>query len=406
MKLLHTSDWHLGARLGRVDRAPDHEAALAGLHEIAEAERPDLILHTGDLFDQYRPPHDALHLGVRALARLARTAPTVALAGNHDSPGFFRALDVMAAAAEPRRLWFVSEPQVWSMPEPGGAQVVCVPFIRPGAIADYASGDLARFEGDYADGVRMLNQRLLGEAGKKAGARGVVLYAAHLHVHGAKPGKSERRITVGEDHATHLEGLDRALYCAFGHIHDPQLLPGGVARGRYAGSLIPLDFGETQQTKQAVLVSIGNDVQVEERALPGGRPLVDFSGSLEEFEARAADGGLDGCILRARVQSQEPVPDLAERLRERSPKCEVFDIRNPLTDQPVKPVDTEAAGQPEPSLKELFLEWRTNRATRVQAPHDAVAALFREALGGEDSDFGLDALRAADEENRLALKED
>ena len=288
MKLLHTSDWHLGAKLGRHDRAPDHLEALKGLLEVAESARPDLILHTGDLFDASRPPYEALQLGVRALGRLAKVAPIVAIAGNHDSSMLFRVIDELAGAATPRRLWLVATPQVLSFPAITDAptSVACVPFIPPGAIAQFATDDPTRFEGNYSDGVKTLNQHLLDEAHEQAGARGIVLYAAHLHVQGARPGKSERRITVGEDYATHVEGLQRALYCAFGHIHDPQLLPGGTAQGRYAGSLIPLDFGEGRQAKHAVLVTIGDGVEVDTRDLPGGRPLTEFAGTLAELETR------------------------------------------------------------------------------------------------------------------------
>ena len=161
----------------------------------------------------------------------------------------------------------------------------------PSAIADYATGDPSLFEGTYADGIRTINEGLLDEAHRRVGRRGIVLYAAHLFVHGARPGRSERRITVGEDFATHVEGLQRALYCAFGHLHDAQLLPGGRAQGRYAGSLIPLDFGEREQTKQAVLVTIGEGVQVDSHDLPCGRPLEEFAGTLAELEDCAATAG-------------------------------------------------------------------------------------------------------------------
>ena len=412
MKLLHTSDWHLGAKLGRHDRTPDHVEALRGLLEIAESERPDLILHTGDLFDASRPPYEALQLGVRALGRLAKLAPTVVVAGNHDSSMLLRVIDELAGAATPRRLWLVTAPRVLTFPDVADAPVAvaCVPFIPPGAIADYAAGDPARFEGDYADGVRTLNRRLLDEAHAQAGARGVVLYAAHLHVQGARPGRSERRITVGDDYATQIEGLQRALYCAFGHIHDPQLLPGGAARGRYAGSLVPLDFGEREQTKQAVLVTIGNDVRVEPRDLPGGRPLTELAGTLDELERRAAGSGLDGCILKARVVSDDPIPDLADRLAEWSPGCDVFELVNTLSSQPVKAVEPTREDESEPAPEDLFLEWRTTAARGVKAPHDAVAALFTEALGtaGQDAgaDFGLTplALRAQQTLDRLVPK--
>ncbi len=395
MKLLHTSDWHLGARLGRLDRAPDHEAALEGLLAVAESERPDLILHTGDLFDAARPPYDALRMGIRALGRLSALAPTVVLAGNHDSKELFRALDDLASAGEPRRLWFLSEPQVQSL---GDAHVACVPFIPPGAVARYATDDPATFAGSYADGIRSLNANLLKRARKAAGSRGVVIYAAHLHVHGARPGKSERRITVGDDYATHPAGLDKALYAAFGHIHDPQLLPGGIARGRYAGSLIPLDFGEVEQTKEAVVVEIGHDVQVKTRDLPGGRPLVEFAGGLDEFERRARTGRFEGAILKARVASDDPVPDLADRLREWSPGCAVFDLANPVKNQTAKAVEGAGEGS-EPSLEALFAEWW---GTRPKGGHRDVPALFSEALGA--ADFDLEALRSRTDEALEALK--
>ena len=411
MKLLHTSDWHLGARLGRHDRTPDHVEALRGLLDVAESARPDLILHTGDLFDASRPPYEALRTGVHALGRLSEIAPTLVLSGNHDSSMLLDVIDDLAGAATPRRLWLATQPRVVTFPDVASVPVAvaCVPFPAPSAVVDFATADQERFEGTYADGVKVLNRGLLDEAEEKAGTRGIVLYAAHLHVQGARPGKSERRITVGEDYATHVEGLQRALYCAFGHIHDPQLLPGGTARGRYAGSLIPLDFGESRQTKQAVLVTIGDDVHVETVDLPGGRPLTEFAGTLDELEARAANGGLDGCILKARVVSDDPVPDLADRLAERAPKCAVFELLNAVRNQPVKPIDDgpDAADGDEPALDALFLEWRTTAAKGIKAPHDAVRTLFAQALGGvgQDAvpDFGLTARRSEAERTLAAL---
>ena len=392
MKLLHTSDWHLGAKLGRHDRTPDHLAALRGLLELAESSRPDLILHTGDLFDASRPPYESLELGVRALGRLSAVAPTLVLSGNHDSSVLLRVIDELAGAAEPRRLRLVTEPEVVEYPDiaPEPVAVACVPFIAPSAIADYASDDPSRFEGNYADGIKDLNGRLLAEAQRNAGARGIVLYAAHLHVQGARPGKSERRITVGEDYATHVQGLQAALYCAFGHIHDPQLLPGGAARGRYAGSLIPLDFGELRQAKQTVLVTIGDEVQTDLHDLPGGRPLTEFHGTLEELERRAANGALDGCILKARVASDDPLPDLADQLAEWSPKCVVFELLNTIANQPVKAIDPARENAAEPALDELFMEWRTTAARGIKAPHDAVGALLAQALGSAGAEAGAD----------------
>ena len=408
MKLLHTADWHLGARLGRHDRLPDQHAAIRALLEVARAEQPDLILHAGDLFDAARPAYEALELGVRALGRLTEIAPTVVLCGNHDSPALFRVIDRLAGAAHPRRLWMVTQPCVLHFVDLASAPVAiaCVPFLPLADVANLAATDPARLSGAYADRVRDLNAERLAEAERLAGTRGIVLYAAHLHVHGAKPGRSERRFTVGEDYAAHVAGLERALYCAFGHIHDPQLLPGGVARGRYAGSLVPLDYGERVQRKRVALVSIADEVRVEEREIAAGRPLTEFDGTLEEFERRAADGGLDGCILKARVRSPDPIPDLADRLFARSPHCVVFDLHNASANQAAQAITAAEPGE-EPPLLDQFLEWRASAARGVSAPHEQVAELFSAALAGAGAeaapDLGVAELDARAERVLAAL---
>ena len=408
MKLLHTSDWHLGARLGRHDRTPDHVEALRGLLSLAESARPDLILHTGDIFDASRPPYEALELGVQALRRLSATAPTLVLAGNHDSSVLLRVIDELAGAAEPRRLRLVTRPEVVEYPDiaPEPVAVACVPFIAPSAIANYATDDPSRFEGNYADGIRTLNDSLLDQAHRAVGTRGIVLYAAHLHVQGARPGKSERRITVGEDYATHVEGLQRALYCAFGHIHDPQLLPGGTAQGRYAGSLIPLDFGERRQAKQAVLVTIKEGVQVDTHDLPAGRPLTEVKGTLGKLESRAANGGLDDCILKAQVESDDPIPDLADRLAEWSPRCAVFEIVNAVKNS-IKPIPPNGNGGGPPPIDQLFREWRNSAAPKPKASDEVVGALFVQVLNSVDQDaapdFGMTTLESRAEQARESL---
>lgn len=403
MKVLHTSDWHLGARLGRHDRLADQRVALRGLLALAEEARPDLVLHTGDVFDALRPPYEALNLGVQALARLASIAPTIVVSGNHDSPQLLKIIHNLAGMAETRQLWLVTRPEVLANPGIDGVAVACVPFVPLTAIADLATGDPTRFEGSYADGIRHLNERLIVQATERVGARGVVLYAAHLHIHDARPGRSERRITVGEDYATYAEGLHRAMYAALGHIHDPQLVPGGTVTGRYAGSLVPIDFGEAVQEKQALIITIADgDVTVTEHPLPTGRPLTEFSGTVDELDALTAGGGLNDHILKARVHSDDPISDLAQRVLGSSPECAIFEIINTVANAPVKPVDSSEEAEREPDICELFNEWRATAAHGIAAPHDDVAAMFARAVSGEEAapaDLGVhDTMLAAQAE--------
>lgn len=379
--------------MGRHDRLPDQTAALTGLLAAAETQRPDLIIHSGDLFDSTRPPYPAMQLGTRALARLSAIAPTVVIAGNHDSQALFRVLHGMAGMVEPRRLWFVDAPRVLEIPQLGdGFALACVPFIAPTLIAGLSVVDLARMEGTYADGIRQLNTHLLNEAVEIAGNRGIVTYAAHLHVNGARPSKSERTITIGDDYATHVDTLGRAMYSAFGHIHDPQLLPGGIVTGRYAGSLIPIDFGERTQTKHTVVVELGDRVEVRQIDLPPGRELFQFEGSMEQLEEKAESGQLNGVLLKGRVLSTDPILDLADRIANLAPGCAIFDLANVVARQPVKAITSDGSTDDEPPLDALFAQWRSVAASRTatRAPDEAVVARFRQMLagGGDDPDLG------------------
>jgi exonuclease SbcD len=396
MKILHTSDWHLGARLGRHDRLPDQQEALRALIGIAEDIQPDLVLHTGDVFDARRPPYEALDLGVKALMRLSKIAPTVVVCGNHDSPQLLRIIHALAGMADVRRLWVVTQPEVVRIPSLDKVAIAAAPFIPLTAIADLPTSDPAQFEGTYADGLRHINDRLLTEATDLVGPRGIVLYAAHVYLHGARPGKSERRITVGEDYAAHAEGLHRALYAALGHIHDPQLIPGGTSNGWYAGSLVPLDFGEATQQKVALIITIDRgDVTVVERPLATGRLLTFFDGTADALYALAASGGLNGHILKARVHSDDPVPDLADRVLADSPSCAIFEIANIVAHMPVRAVNAADEPDREPQLVDLFREWRTTTATRFGAPDDVVAGMLERATGEEGTVADLGFTKAA-----------
>src|SRR5688572_2948832 len=115
MRLLHTSDWHLGRTTYNVSRRPDHEAVIDEIVDIAAEIRPHLIIHSGDLFDGIRPSYEDLTLGVTALQRLAGHAPVVVVCGNHDSPALFRLFNQLLGAAAPIRFVDVAR-----LPDQGG----------------------------------------------------------------------------------------------------------------------------------------------------------------------------------------------------------------------------------------------------------------------------------------------
>src|SRR5262249_32997418 len=156
----------------------------------------------------------------------------------------------------------------------------------------------------YADRVDRI-QRALAE-GLTRGydpARHVLVLAAHLFVTGARVSTSERPLTVSDVYATHAERLPPVSYAADGHVHRPQALPGRVP-GRYAGSGVPIDFGELGERKEVVVVDAepGRPARVEARPLCAGRPLVRLEGTLAEIEAKAP--GVGRALVAAVVRTE------------------------------------------------------------------------------------------------------
>ena len=98
MKILHSSDWHLGKKLGPYSRLKEQEEVLLEIIALKEQESPDLIILSGDLYDTWNPPHDAIELLYKTLKHLAGEGPTpvIALAGNHDAPDHIEAPDSLA----------------------------------------------------------------------------------------------------------------------------------------------------------------------------------------------------------------------------------------------------------------------------------------------------------------------
>ncbi|HVL98944.1 MAG TPA: exonuclease SbcCD subunit D [Egibacteraceae bacterium] len=396
MRLLHVSDWHLGTTLGRVTRTADHARVLDEIAGIVREFRPHLLVHSGDLFDATRPPVDAMQLAADTLGRLSAVAPTVVVAGNHDSKALFRVLDAFQdASAAPRRLWFVTEPGVLAFPGDDGEslRLACMPFLHPNALVDLLADDPAAWTGAYADGVRVLNRQLQArlEDGYR-GDRDVLLYAAHLHVHDAKLGGTERTVHVSEDYATRIEAVPPVTYAAFGHIHRPQPLPGGSVTGRYAGSPIPIDFGEHGEDKSVVTVEArpGGSARAEAVAVSGGRRLVRFEGSLEAFRAAAARVG-DG-ILKAVVTTDLPDPELADKVADLCPDAAIFEVANRVASTPDRPLREDAGGDAEPDVRALFREYAAAQNLRHTSA-ERVVELFDAALEGVDTeqpaDFGL-----------------
>ncbi len=329
MRILHTSDWHIGKKIGRFDRLDEYREVIDEVADAAEREQVDLVVHSGDVFDRPIPPMASLALGLEGLVRLTGGGkrPAAVIAGNHDSPALFEILAEFMAARNVHLVGEIKPPDeggVLELDTPGGRAVVsCFPFLREGRAFNVWTPPGGQYK-KYADRLGSIAKAYAESAHRKAGGGAVTVLAAHFLVGGAKvhghgAPRGERALHMGEVYAADPRAIPPGpQYVALGHIHAPQRAPGAAAPAEYAGSLLELDFGEAGEQKRVVVVDVepGLPAQVRSVPLAGGRRLLRPAGTWEEIEDME---GLDEAFLDLTVHTEGPDPGLADRARERFP---------------------------------------------------------------------------------------
>jgi exonuclease SbcD len=377
MRILHTADWHVGRRLGRHDRMPEHRAALEEVAEIADAEAVDLVVVSGDVFDRPSPPVDALSLGLHALQRLAESRPVVAVAGNHDAPELF---DALAPLLRDRRVHLIGSIRP---PEAGGvlgpdelgvpAVVAGFPFLREGRVVDFMA-ETGRWYGQYAEKVAAIAAAYNVALIERAGTDLMPILVAHFMVSGVRVAHSERELHIGDAYAATPQAIPAgAQYVALGHIHAPQSVPGANVPAEYAGSLLALDFGEAGEQKRVVVVDAepGRLATVRSVPITSGRPLVRARGTWEELAERAEE--LGDAYLDLTVSVGGPDPELGRRAAETFPH--LVRVR---ADRPAAERRTTRAAEERPSDVDLYGEFV--RTTTGTDPPSALLDLLRDVL--------------------------
>jgi exonuclease SbcD len=278
MKILHTSDWHLGARIGRVDRADDAFARIDELAQVIDQEQVDLLLVAGDVFDETRTAQLGglvRRLAERLAPQLADGLRAVFVAGNHDRDAsvfpLLQATSQLFGAAAAARVSFVQRPAVLEIPSRDATQAVavaCVPYpthFRYDLEArGWPSRDVRNRE--LAEAVRARIGELADEAAARHGGLPAVL-AAHLLVRGTQVGRGAYCLTEAEDIPVERGDFQAAWdYVALGHIHKPQQL--GHPNIRYSGSIERMDLGEASDSKEVVVVTVDGRGKVAARSVP------------------------------------------------------------------------------------------------------------------------------------------
>lgn len=316
MRLLHTSDWHIGRTFHGHDLLADQQAVLSALADLAAEHAVDAVLVSGDVYDRAVPSADAMQVAARAVTGIrAADADIVAVAGNHDSaPRLGVFTDVLAQGG----LHLRTDPAGLADPVllddgDGPVAVYAIPYLEPEVVRcvlglDRATGPIGH-QAVLEAAMRMIHADL---AGRSAGTRSVVL--AHAFVVGGAASGSERSIAVGGVESVPaglFEGID---YVALGHLHGRQQL---TERMRYSGSPLPYSFTEAGHRKGAWLVDLAADGSVTPSwlDLPVVRPLATVRGTLDEI--LSANGDLAEHYLAVELTDAVRPVDPMRRLRER-----------------------------------------------------------------------------------------
>ncbi|EOC1345072.1 exonuclease subunit SbcD [Cronobacter turicensis] len=296
MRILHTSDWHLGQNFYAKSRAAEHEAFLDWLLDAAVAHQVDAIIVAGDIFDTGAPPSYAREIYNRFVVKLqAANSPLIVLGGNHDS---------VATLNESRELLACLNTQVIASAqltpesqatflyrrdgEPGA--VLCpVPFLRPRDVLRSLSGQSGREkQQQLLEAISQHYQQSYESACQLRGERNLPIIATgHLTTVGVTKSDAVRDIYIGTLDAFPADRFPPADYIALGHIHRAQKVA-GCEHIRYSGSPIALSFDETGKEKSVYLVEFADGKLRDVTALPVpvSQPLAVLKGSLESITAQ------------------------------------------------------------------------------------------------------------------------
>ncbi len=369
LRVLHTSDWHLGRSLHEEPLLADQAEALDRLHDVLAGERPDVLVVAGDVYDRAVPPAEAVTLLDDFLTRVAALGiPVVAVAGNHDSAD---RLCFGARLLDARGIHLRGDPARIHEPVeiPGKGFLYAAPYLDP----DVVRG-IERDEG--IRGHAQATERALARARADAVGRSLpTVLVAHAFVQGARETpESERPISVGGSGgvpASLLAGFD---YVALGHLHAPQEVAPGV---RYSGSLLKYSFSEADQDKSVALVEVGRG-SARARPVPLGarRDVARIQGSLRELLERPDLARHAGHLVEATLTDPGYILDAKAKLRARFPH--VVSVVRPLAAAGGGGAFARRvaeAGNDDARLFEAF--WREVTAG---APTAEEAALYAEAL--------------------------
>ena len=294
MKILHTSDWHLGQNFMGKSRLEEHEAFLSWLLETIKEKLIDVLLVSGDIFDTGTPPNYALELYynfLKQLSMIESLSTSIITAGNHDSISTLKAPKQLLEVLNVHVITSGDEDENIIIPikikDKLEAVVCAVPFLRDSVIRESLSGKTISEKEKLANsGIKAYYENCYKKALELKQDKNIPIIAmGHLTTVGSRSSQSERDIYIGGTIDIGGDYLASMFdYVALGHLHINQIV-GSNQHVRYCGSPIPLSFSESKNTQKVNLVSFQESkLEIEEIEVPLSRKLVVIKGNYETIK--------------------------------------------------------------------------------------------------------------------------
>jgi exonuclease SbcD len=316
MRILHTSDWHLGRIFHGIYLTGDQAHVLEQFVRLAGEAGPDVILITGDIYDRSVPPTEAIKLLDEVLSRILMDCkiPVIAITGNHDSPdrlGFGAGLMARQGLHLIGQLTDKLKPIVFH--DPYGPVYFCpAPYAEPPLVRErMLAPDAVNHEQAMSSMIRHLS------APVPEGARRVIL--AHAFAAGGEESESERPLTVGGSGTVGASLFQPFHYAALGHLHQPQDV--GSEHVRYAGSLLKYSFSEASHQKSVTLVEMdgAGKTSYEIISLTPRRDVRRLDGYFADILAGPKNGESRDDYIMVTLRDTGPIMDAIGKLREAYP---------------------------------------------------------------------------------------
>lgn len=328
MRLIHTSDWHVGRSFHGAGLGPAHAAYLDHLVEVVRSEDVDAVLVSGDLYDRALPSPDAVSLLSEGLTRLVDAgAQVVVSTGNHDSAprlGFASALLEAGGLHIRSHVSQVGRPVLV-----GDVAVYPLPWLDPASVS--VAAELGTTTRSHTAVLRAAMDRVRTDMAGRDACASVVM--AHCFAAGAADSESERDISVGGVGVVPTDTFAGVSYAALGHLHRPQEVAEGM---RYAGSPVPMSFGEAGQVKGSLLLDVDRSGRVEVTTVeaPVHRRVASVRGTIEDLLGQERYAEHEDAWLQVTLTDDVRPRGAFERLTRRFPHLLHLDFepaRTPAT---------------------------------------------------------------------------